>query len=659
MLVSWFGHTQNGSSKETTNQAYCPLSEIKIAPNFTTKNNSINSITIKITNGYQKNNDLLKLTDALNHLSISSRWIVAKGELALTANENKSLSAEKWISAVRNVVFTNNNPQVSGKRTFSISVNKNTIKTQLFVPTVIEVISAERCGPGSVTLTAKAEGDVYWYDSPTLGVPIFRGENFITPFLSNTTTYYVVSGTSDCLDGKRTPITATILNIPTAQKKTKLVNCDEDGVADGFTFFNLKEATNFITLGYTDDVNISYYLSEADAQTKRNAIKNPDTFSNENAITVYARIENKVGCYVISDLILSVSTTSFPESYHRNLVGCDNDMVNDGITAFDLTMAGTDFIAQFPTEQNLEVSYYRSFIDAQLEKNRILNETNYFNKTPYNETLFVRVENKDNGACFGIGAHLTLTVMPTPEFKVKPTEILCWEEGSVTLDILEPKDSYRYEWFKDGVFVGNTRTLKVKEGGEYKVVGISTYGCRSIPRTINVREVNIAEVSFDDIMINQDISSNTITINDKNLGLGDYEYALDSIEGAYQTQPIFKNVSSGNHTIYIREKHQCGTSNIKVTVLEYPRVFTPNNDGIDDYWQITEGLDAKLYTITNLSIYNQLGKLVAEINPFDIGWDGNSKGKPLPEGEYSFAITLIDKSGKKQERKGSFKLNRN
>ncbi len=47
------------------------------------------------------------------------------------------------------------------------------------------------CGPGSVTLSASALGTIKWYDAASGGTLVDTGTNFITPVLSNTTTYYV------------------------------------------------------------------------------------------------------------------------------------------------------------------------------------------------------------------------------------------------------------------------------------------------------------------------------------------------------------------------------------------------------------------------------------------------------------------------------------
>ncbi len=51
--------------------------------------------------------------------------------------------------------------------------------------------NASHCGPGSVTLTATGTGTMSWYDALTGGTLQFTGNNFTTPSLSTTTTYYV------------------------------------------------------------------------------------------------------------------------------------------------------------------------------------------------------------------------------------------------------------------------------------------------------------------------------------------------------------------------------------------------------------------------------------------------------------------------------------
>jgi len=50
-----------------------------------------------------------------------------------------------------------------------------------------------RCKSGNVTLTASSNGTIEWFDQPTGGTPVSTGPTFITPSLSQNTTYYVES----------------------------------------------------------------------------------------------------------------------------------------------------------------------------------------------------------------------------------------------------------------------------------------------------------------------------------------------------------------------------------------------------------------------------------------------------------------------------------
>ena len=68
------------------------------------------------------------------------------------------------------------------------------------------------------------------------------------------------------------------------------------------------------------------------------------------------------------------------------------------------------------------------------------------------------------------------------------------------------------------------------------------------------------------------------------------------------------------------------------------KVFTPNGDGINEYWKIT-GFQGEEYEIY---IYDRYGKLLKILNPNDKGWDGIFNGKPMPADDYWFKAQMAD-----------------
>lgn len=79
-----------------------------------------------------------------------------------------------------------------------------------------------RCGPGSVTLTASGvSANLDWYDAPTGGTLVDPGQNFTTPSLSTTTTYYLqVAGCSP-----RIAVQAIISSQPAVPVAADVTNC--------------------------------------------------------------------------------------------------------------------------------------------------------------------------------------------------------------------------------------------------------------------------------------------------------------------------------------------------------------------------------------------------------------------------------------------------
>ncbi len=69
---------------------------------------------------------------------------------------------------------------------------------------------------------------------------------------------------------------------------------------------------------------------------------------------------------------------------------------------------------------------------------------------------------------------------------------------------------------------------------------------------------------------------------------------------------------------------------------QFPKIFSPNGDGINDFWRWTNTLQ---YDGCKLIVYNRFGKAVYEITSYDNSWDGRSNtGQPLEEDAYYFII---------------------
>lgn len=117
---------------------------------------------------------------------------------------------------------------------------------------------------------------------------------------------------------------------------------------------------------------------------------------------------------------------------------------------------------------------------------------------------------------------------------------------------------------------------------------------------------------------------------------GDFEYSLDGV--FFQKHNEFSNIESGDHTVYAREKNGCRYLEKELYILNYPKFFTPNGDGLNDVWQL-KGVYGDIYKIRIFDRYGKLLKLLSNNNPF---WDGKYNGKPMPTSDYWFRLTLND-----------------
>ena len=126
-------------------------------------------------------------------------------------------------------------------------------------------------------------------------------------------------------------------------------------------------------------------------------------------------------------------------------------------------------------------------------------------------------------------------------------------------------------------------------------------------------------------------------------GLGDELFPGDLISES-QTIYIF-NVDPDDANCF-RETNFTVTICTIIINQNFPSFFTPNQDGINDFWKVKSDIP-----IQSIQIFNRYGILIASISK-DTGWDGLSNGQKMPSNTYWYKVIFEDSTSKV----GSFSL---
>ncbi|MFT6095206.1 MAG: gliding motility-associated-like protein [Nonlabens sp.] len=404
--------------------------------------------------------------------------------------------------------------------------------------------------------------------------------------------------------------------------------CDEDGVPDGRTVFSLMSFDDSIS-GSAAGVTLSYFINQTNADNNSNELNNTSYTNIAPLQNIIARVTDDItGCFNTSIVRLSVSAS---DAQNTSLSLCDNDGTEDGFTEFDLSIANSDVLISAPA--NVTVSYYISLNDALTEQN-ILPDL-YTNTTTNSQRIYARAESPD-GNCFGI-SEVILTVNERPVIELSELFDYCGNDPqALIIDsgiLTGPTTDYTYLWNNGET----TESISVTVGGDYRVTVSNLEGC-SRERLITVIISEPAAITSIESVNAGTTSSGAATINVT--GLGDYEYRIN-LEDSYQNSPVFENIVPGFYTAYVRDKNGCGTTTQNFSIVGYPRFFTPNNDGFNDYWQLI-GVSVVFEPNSEIFIFDRYGKLLKQISPQGVGWDGTYNGAPLPSSDYWFKATLMD-----------------
>ena len=96
------------------------------------------------------------------------------------------------------------------------------------------------------------------------------------------------------------------------------------------------------------------------------------------------------------------------------------------------------------------------------------------------------------------------------------------------------------------------------------------------------------------------------------------------------------NVSTEEVNVFVNASAFCGDASWDGPAV--PEAFTPNDNGINDYF-VVPGLDG--YNVRELTVFDRYGGVVYESNLYNNDWDGtNMSGDRLPDATYYYILTI-------------------
>jgi gliding motility-associated-like protein len=227
---------------------------------------------------------------------------------------------------------------------------------------------------------------------------------------------------------------------------------------------------------------------------------------------------------------------------------------------------------------------------------------------------------------------VTLSIFSKPEV-TDVSRQLCLE-SEIQLDA--GAGNFKYRWNTGAA----TRQININQPGNYYVVVTNGNGC-SATKNFQITAVDVAEIAK--------ITSEANSVIIEAAHQGQFEFSLDGSN--FQQSNIFQNISGGIYTAYMRDLEGCKTVSEEFPHLVIPQFITPNNDGINDSFEL-DGVE--FFSSSKIRIFDRYGKLLAAGSGAGFSWNGIYNGKELPSEDYWYHIYIEGF----EPQKGHFTLKR-
>ena len=308
-------------------------------------------------------------------------------------------------------------------------------------------------------------------------------------------------------------------------------NCDTvSPFDDNSTSFDLTVNTTLI-IGSQSNVSVSYFESESDANINNSEILG--VYNNiSNPQEVYAKLtDNITGCFEIIPFELTVSSgPDYTEPSDYQL--CDNNEdgnATNGQVTFDLSIRSAEILTG-QDASDLNISYHLSENDANAGINEL--PINFYNTDANQQTIFVRIENISNPACFSIDS-FELIVSPLP-ISFNTEQIQCSDGQTALFNLTHSiPELTNNEANRSTIFFLNLNDAII---GSNPISNVTSFSNASNPQIIYVQvidnETDCFSISELTLRISNTNVSNAqlVACDDDSVEDGFYEFNLIEVE---------------------------------------------------------------------------------------------------------------------------------
>jgi gliding motility-associated-like protein len=376
-------------------------------------------------------------------------------------------------------------------------------------------------------------------------------------------------------------------------------------------------------------------------------LKNPQhKYSQEGIYTITLTVTSQYGCVDVKQQSFTVNGSVPKADFTVENFCSGDDIVFDDRSAVDFGKI-TKVVWYYDYNSHPDVSETYTTVNMPVDKKYRHNYGLF--STPAQQTYNVRMDAYSGGSCVSTtyksvviyaNPTIALTLYGNP---IASLVSLCQSDAAV--QVVENKGIYTGTGVFSGKGISATGLFDpgVSGAGTFPVNYVFTAtatGCTyvaSFQITVNASPTVTLPAEYTVLEGGQVALTPTAAISS-----GSLTYKWTPSVGLSQDNiatPIANPTVNTTYTLTVTSDKGCSaTAQVFVSVLKapvIPNTFTPNNDGINDTWEIKY---LNSYPNCTIEIFNRYGERIYFSNGYPVAWDGRYKGADVPVGTYYYII---------------------